>query len=184
MRERYGEMYGEMHRNQKVFPGQNTQHHAPKIAELIRRTQARRLLDYGCGKGMQYLVQRVHEQWGGQLPYCYDVGIRQFASVPEGKFNGILCIDVMEHIHRDDVDEVLSHIFSLLSPVSAIDMAMGFDDLGKNFVFFHISTRPALYKTLPDGRNVHLTVEGPAWWDRKLQPFRTAETIVEVNYGN
>ena len=31
------------------------------------------------------------------------------------------------------------------------------------FAFFAISTRPAK-KTLPDGRNAHLTVQSPDWW--------------------
>ena len=33
----------------------------------------------------------------------------------------------------------------------------------KKFVFFAISTRAAK-KTLPDGRNAHLTVQSPDWW--------------------
>ena len=50
-----------------------------------------RLLDYGSGKGYQYLLARIHENWGGHLPICYDPGVIQLATRPPGRFDGIIC---------------------------------------------------------------------------------------------
>ena len=170
--EDYKKLYSEMHKNDKYFPGYTLKKHADKVAELVKRTNPARLLDYGSGKGYQYLKLRLHERWGGLLPYCYDVGVRQLSERPEGRFDGIICTDVMEHIAEKDVDAILGEVFSF-SNVDWVQQA---------FVFFSISCAPAYRKTLPDGRNVHLTVRPPVWWNGKIIPFHRKGLIVEVAY--
>lgn len=143
------------------------------VIALVARTKPRTMLDYGSGKARQYLVRRVHERWGGLLPHCYDVGVPEFAERPIGTFDGILCGDVMEHIAPEDVDEVLADIFGFASRRPASD---------ESFVYFHISCVPSTHKHLPDGRNVHLTVESPAFWDEKLARFKRPWLIIEAQY--
>lgn len=63
----------------------------------------------------------------------------------------VLCIDVMEHVERESVPEVLKHIRSLT----------------KKAAFFVISCQPAI-KKLEDGRNAHITIEPPHWWEERL----------------
>lgn len=165
----YGAMYSELHKNQKVFPGTSIKSYVKEIADLVHVCRPRNLLDYGSGKGFQYLVSRVHEQWGGMLPHCYDVGVRQLSEKPKGPFDGVICTDVMEHIDQPDVDAILDDIFSFLPPR---------DDGGSSFAFFAIACRPAVKKTLPDGRNVHLTVRPPSWWREKLHHRATEQLLI------
>ena len=64
----------------------------------------------------------------------------------------VVCIDVLEHIEPELIDNVL-------------------DDLQRCVLsggYFTISCRPAK-KTLPDGRNAHLIIEKPEWWEAKLK---------------
>lgn len=150
----YGVAYRALHQNDKRFSGNSILKYADAIAELVREHGAKRLLDYGSGKGYQYLATRIHERWGGVLPYCYDVGVRQLATCPTGMFDGIICTDVMEHIEEGDIGDILGHIF--------------WNALPTGFVFFGISCIPSRAKVLPDGRNVHLTVRPPEWWARRL----------------
>lgn len=164
----YQEAYSRLHENAKYFPGYSIDPYVAQIAELVALVKPLRLLDYGCGKGFQYLVHRVHEKWGGLLPYCYDVGVRQLSAHPEGKFDGIICTDMMEHIEEGDVDAVLADIFNLLREGSV------------GFVFFSICCLPARKKVLPDGRNVHLTVRPPEWWDARIKKY--ARGVVQVAY--
>ena len=162
----YEKVYGAMHDGkQKVFSGYSIKPYIPKIASLVYDHLPRRILDYGSGKGYQYLALRVHEQWGGVLPYCYDPGVVQLRERPEGSFAGIICTDVMEHIEETDVDNVLNDIFSFAYPLG--------------FVFFGIACRPAKRKKLPDGRDVHVTIKPPVWWLDKLSRYnKTGRAIV------
>lgn len=169
----YGAMYSEMHNNQKVFPGTSIKSYVAEIAQCVGLYRPRNLLDYGSGKGFQYLVSRVHEQWGGLLPHCYDVGVRQLAEKPKGPFDGVICTDVMEHIDEPDVDAILADIFSMVPKR---------DDGGKSFTFFSIACRPAARKKLPDGRDVHLTVREPEWWDARLASFRRDGLAIRAEY--
>ena len=163
----YAAAYTQMHEaNQKAFAGFSIKNYVDDIAKLVYATGAQSLLDYGSGKGYQYLAKRVHEQWGGILPTCYDVGVRQLSDRPVGTFDGVICTDVMEHIDEPDVDRILADIFSF----------------AEKFVFLCISCRPAKKKMLPDGRNVHLTVRSPEWWNRKISALKHGDLVVQVAY--
>ena len=72
----YAEQYGQMHAKGKYFPGYSITPYVGAIAELVKKHQPSRMLDFGSGRGLQYLKRRVHEEWGGLLPHCYDIGVR------------------------------------------------------------------------------------------------------------
>jgi hypothetical protein len=152
----YAEVYGEMHGNQKYFPGFSITEYIDVIAEAVKACKPERILDYGSGKGYQYLVRREHEKWGGLLPYCYDVGVRHLSGRPPGKFQFIICTDVLEHIEEHDLSTFLADVFS-------------FADSAACMVFFSICCVPARHKVLPDGRNVHVTVRPKEWWAELLK---------------
>lgn len=150
----YAKAYAELHQNQKHFLGYSILPHVERIKGLVEDTGSRTLLDYGCGKGFQYLKERVHEAWG-ILPYCYDPGVRAISDKPQGKFDGVICTDVLEHIEESDVPGVL-------------DELVGY---AHRFVFLAICCRPAGHKRLPDGRDVHVTVKPPEWWEARIRGF-------------
>ena len=88
----------------------------------------------------------------GILPTLYDPAVDEFSAKPRGKFDGVICTDVAEHVPEDEVDVFLSDVFSH----------------ARKFVFITICTRPAK-KLLPDGRNCHLTVKPATWWLRTIE---------------
>lgn len=147
--EEYVALYQELHRNPKRFPGYSLSAYADEIAEMVIQYSAKTLLDYGCGKGYQYLSRRVHEKWGAILPTCYDPGVSYLDKLPlKGtKFDGVICTDVLEHIPRQDVKKFLKVLF----------------DYADKFVFLTVATFPA-EKELPNGENCHITVRPIAWW--------------------
>jgi hypothetical protein len=163
----YQEAYSEMHQNEKYFPGFSISKHVARVAELVQQCQPSRILDYGSGKGFQYLVRRVHEKWGGMLPYCYDVGVRQLSTKPEGKFEFIICTDVMEHIEEQDLHEVISDILNSSATVCT--------------AFFSISTVPAR-KEFPDGRNLHVTVRPKEWWEAVFKRYQRDGLRIELAF--
>jgi len=148
----YAKAYTELHeRKADMFAGRSIVPHVDAIAQLVEKTGAQTLLDFGSGKGHQYSEDNVHLRWGGIMPTLYDPGIPELAKCPKRRFDGVICTDVMEHIAPDDVKLVLLDVFRH----------------SRLFVFFSIACRPAK-KFFPDGTNVHLTVKGHNWWERKI----------------
>lgn len=139
--------YRRMHRNPRKFCGYSTMQYVKTIAKLIKEYNAKTLLDYGSGKGIQYLKGRVHERWGGILPTCYDPGYIPLAEYPNDTFDGVICTDVMEHIEEENIHKTLKDIFNFAN----------------SFVFLGIATFPAS-SFLPDGRNCHVTIHPTEWW--------------------
>ena len=156
----YAEQYRQMPESGKRFPGYSLGAYVDAIAALVAEHRPERMLDYGSGKGFQYLVRRYHERWGGILPYCYDIGIQQLSELPDGPFGGVLCTDVLEHIEEGDLGGVIRELLSLTA--------------GDGFLFLGISCRPTR-KTLPSGGDVHRTIRPPSWWKLRLANYASLQ---------
>lgn len=153
------ELYRRTHAgNPKRYQGHSTKLYAASIKALIEATGARTLLDYGSGKGCQYLTgRRVHERWGGILPWCYDPGVIGLAERPPQRFDGVISCDVMEHIPEELLPTVLADVFGY----------------AERFVLLGISTVPS-HKDLADGSQSHKTVRPPEWWMETIARHATA----------
>lgn len=156
-------------RHPKWWAGRMHPDGADAIADLVRRTDARRLLDYGSGKGYQYLADRVHERWGGILPHCFDVGVWHLRRRPEGEFDGLICTDVMEHIAECDIDDVLDDALGFLRRDALV------------FAYFNVFCNLS-GRNWREGKNVHLTVRPPEWWDRKIAQRVPGNTLLWIDY--
>jgi hypothetical protein len=143
---------------QQTFPGNSLLPHVARIGELIAATGAKTVLDYGCGKGLQYHPQKIMvngqcvadgiaEFWGVDEVRCYDPGYAPFRALPEGSFDGVVCTDVLEHCPEQDLAWILDEIF----------------DYARAFVYLNVACFPAK-KTLPNGENAHVTVQPADWW--------------------
>ena len=134
------------------FKGMSLLKHVREISALVSGTDSHTLLDYGCGRGVQYNDTRCHLYWGGIMPALYDPAVSEHNIRPVGKFDGVICTDVAEHIPEDEVDDFLKDLF----------------EYAEKFVFITVCTRPAV-KKLPDGRNSHLTIKSEDWWFSKIK---------------
>lgn len=120
---------------------------APIVTDLVNKFGVAQLLDYGCGKGrLGYNLkpERRLEVYG------YDPAIPDLSDTPE-PCEMVACIDVLEHIEPNLLDNVLD------------DLCRVTLDIG----FFTIHTGPAV-KTLSDGRNAHLIQKPYSWWLPKI----------------
>lgn len=166
------ELYQDMHASQKYFPGFSITAHVPAIVEIVEQFRQvggpdPRMLDFGCGKGMQYLKRRVHEAWG-VLPHCYDPGVSHLSEIPEGQFDIVLCIDVLEHVEEADVPSVLDQIHRTIASGGT--------------AFLAISTVTSR-KKLPDGRSVHVTVKPGEWWEEQIKAVFHDKRCIAVYVG-
>jgi hypothetical protein len=158
-------VHGEQFRQipaEQTFAGQSLPRHAKSIKAFIDRFAARTILDYGSGKGRQYEPIRVQLEgreypsipayWGVDKITCYDPGYAPFSRIPEGKFDGVLCTDVLEHCPQDDLAWIVAELFGYAS----------------EFVFANVACYPAM-KRLSNGENAHCTVQPTSWWEALIQ---------------
>ena len=124
-------------------------HFAPLVAKIVAGNKVGELLDYGAGKGRLGEALDKLKARPRKLRH-YDPAVPKWAATP-APAEMVACIDVLEHIEPELIDNVLD------------DLARLTGRLG----FFTIHTGPAA-KELPDGRNAHLIQEPPAWWLPKL----------------
>jgi Methyltransferase domain len=114
------------------------------VSTLVNRLSALSVLDYGCGsmQNLRNVLRPDHEvSYEG-----YDPAVEEFSGEPDPA-DLVCCIDVLEHIEPELLDNVLDHL-QRLSP---------------KWAFMTVHTGPAR-KTLSDGRNAHLIQQPPCWW--------------------
>ena len=102
------------------------------------------VLDYGCGAG--HFKRECNKLFPEIEVSEYDPGIIGKDSPPEPK-DFVVCVDVLEHIEPNSLDEVLQHI--------------------RDLNIYGALLQPCLVKAdtlLPDGRNAHLIVKSAYWW--------------------
>lgn len=147
------DQYRQMHKEGR-FKGHSLTQYAGEIRDLIKQTGSTSLIDYGCGKAIEYVRHKIHESWGITELALYDPYCEAHDKKPTGNFDGLVCTDVLEHVEPSELCMVLADIFSYSS----------------KFIFLGISTKEA-HKKLPDGRNAHLIVEPPEWWNGTIQAY-------------
>ena len=148
---------------EKTFPGASLPAQAPRIKRLIDLTGSQVVLDYGSGKGQQYdpmnLTDPTGKTWPSVMDYwdvdeivCYDPCYAPYSALPEGRFDGVISTDVLEHCPEEDVEWIIGEIFGY----------------AEKFVFANVACYPAR-KRLPTGENAHCTIKPVEWWSDIIQ---------------
>jgi hypothetical protein len=143
---------------QDTFDGRSLRKEVVRIKRLIDQTGALTILDYGSGKGGEYeprpLVIKGQGEWDSVIDYwgidevtCYDPAYAPYSTLPSGRFDGVVCTDVLEHCPEEDIDWIVPEIFSF----------------AERFVYLAVACYPAK-KRLPNGENAHCTIQPPEWW--------------------
>ena len=144
----YREQLEKIHSTQEW--GNTAKNKWKEITNIAEELQETTILDYGAGQGS--LRKKLQEEFPDKYTIVeYEPGKEKLSALPAPP-NCVVCIDVLEHVETELVDNVL-------------------DDLKRVTIkkgMFSISTRLA-QKILPDGRNAHLTVKPLEWWEPKLK---------------
>ena len=142
-----------------AFPGKKTLQFVGPIRDLFVKHAVKTCLDYGAGKGSHYSDSVVITDNASGKEYK---GLKAFWELsdvetwepglelesPKGSFDGVICVDVLEHCFAADLPWIVDEIFSL----------------AEKCVFLNIACYPA-QAILPNGENVHISVRAPEWWD-------------------
>jgi len=164
----YADLNKQLHDDKPEY-GVSASKDAGTIVKLERSAGYKVILDFGCGKGA---LKPAVAQIAPDLTILeFDPAVPGKDQLPQQEVHLIAALDVMEHIEP----EYLNAVFETMCA------------LKPHGVLMKIALTPA-QKTLPDGRNAHLIVESPEWWDARLKPyFKTFTTqtlpLHHVFYG-
>ncbi len=148
----YRKMNQKLHKSPRGF-GASGHRWVTQIHTVIHMLDLRSILDYGCGQETFWTKFRdCYPIVAQDISYVgYDPAVSKKDSLPHGKFDLIICTDVLEHIEPEYLINVIEHLFSF----------------ARRAVFFNIAICPA-NKRLSDGRNAHLIVKSGEWWINQI----------------
>jgi len=119
--------------------------YAPLVAQVVETLGVNDLLDYGAGKGRLGVELKKYIRRSLRIRH-YDPAIAKWSDAPRPS-EFVACIDVLEHIEPELLDNVLDDLKRVTARAA----------------MFTVHTGPAV-KILSDGRNAHLIQQQPAWW--------------------
>lgn len=144
----YQDMLKKQHKNDKSWNNYSwaLKDSLPKILDLVKENSPEIILDYGSGSAGGFSSLS-----GLENVLSYDPAIVEFSKNNKPS-DFVICIDVLEHIEPDFLENVLKDLSNVV----------------KNKAFFSIANTKAA-SILNDGRNAHLIVETFEWWKNKLE---------------
>lgn len=129
--------------------GNKGHRHIPDFIGLFAELGCKNLLDYGSG------TERLRLALATSHPdisvVCYDPGVTGREVLPQPA-DFVVSTDVLEHVEPGAVDAVLDHLCSLTVKGAYLRIAL-----------------TKAKRSLPDGRNAHLTIRSGQWWLEKLR---------------
>lgn len=121
---------------------------ASEIKEFFQAAKFKSISDYGAGKKNLFFALKKLGLENFEY-YAYDPVFPEYGPPKSGDL--VCCIDVLEHIEEEFLENVLDDLESITAKVG----------------FFTVATGPA-QKILADGRNAHLIQKPPSWWLMKI----------------
>jgi hypothetical protein len=137
--------------------------YAPLIVDIMETTGFRSVCDYGAGKCRLGIALKAGVKQFGYFPF--DPAFPEYGEAKPAEL--VSCIDVLEHIEPQYLEEVISQLEKLTTHVG----------------IFSVHTGPAR-KVLADGRNAHLIQQPASWWLEKLLPHFDIIQLTPVKRGD
>ena len=122
-----------------------------EISLFIDYLKPKNILDYGCGNGI--LLKLLKHKYPKINIDGYDPAIKEFSVISNNHYDMIINTDVLEHIPKNDICDVLNHIKSL-----------------SNNVFFCLHHGKA-WTILSNGENAHITIEPKEWYHNLMRNY-------------
>lgn len=130
----------------KSWAGYDVVKYQKQIKDLVVHYNAKTILDYGCGKGLQYVDKLPYEEngpwqtldeWLGVNVYKYDPCVEGFQTPPPPgtKFDGVIVSQVLHTIPDPDMSWVREELESYTGKFCLITLNFQKQAKGKKFIY-------------------------------------------------
>lgn len=170
----------QFHLQNKTYSGGGTLAYADEIKALAEKHNTKTLLDYGCGKGLQYESgsiinfgannQTFNEYLNLTSVYKFDPCVEQFKVYPplDFKFDAVIAIQALSAIPTKDLSIVVNHLMNMTTK------------------FCFIGTNLKLGKKKKRGNKIEqaYTAEeieriDPDWWKEQFKGWQGSELVLK-----
>ncbi|NDB30342.1 hypothetical protein EB151_12450, partial [archaeon] len=81
----YIDLYKVMHQDKKNYQGVSLHKETSNIANIVMETNSQTVLDYGCGKGNQYIESHLNVLFhiSDDNIFMYDPGFKEHSKLPD-----------------------------------------------------------------------------------------------------
>ena len=146
--------YETLERSQKFqqqsvnWAGYGSYQYVDQLRSIVKEHCCQNMLDYGCGKGLQYTDKNNFADLIGIEQYAlHDPAYDQHASMPKGTWDLVICLDVLPFVPESDIDAVVDLMLSRCNKICVIVLQE----------ITHVKTKKPL-----------VCVKDHAWWQQKL----------------
>ena len=159
----------------KSWAGYDVVKYQKKIKDLVDRYGAKTILDYGCGKGLQYKDKLPYgennqlmtfDEFLGVTVYAYDPCVAGLDTPPpEGtKFDGVICTQVLNSIPDDDLDWVCERLMSYADKFCFIGLNFQRRAKGKKQMYDPVYFQQERTREFFRKKFAHWTGSDLFWW--------------------
>ena len=161
-----------------VFDGGGIQLIYDELEYELDKRGSGTVLDFGSGTGVHWTkkvripgqreLQTASEFFGPRLRgfYRYDPAHPEYCIKPIGKFDIIMCTEVLEHIPTDELPELLTEMKSYLTDDGVVILTIP-KGLSNN--------------AFPDGKNLHITLMETKEWNELLDLYFDDHVLIHHN---
>ena len=102
--------------------GYGSYQYIEQLRSIVRKYRCKTMLDYGCGKGLQYPPgENNFAQLIGIQDYAmHDPAYDSYAELPSGTWDLVVCLDVLPFIPESDIDAVIQLMLSRCNKICVI----------------------------------------------------------------
>jgi len=105
------------------WAGYGSYQYINQLRELVQEYSCKTMLDYGCGKGLQYTDKNNFADLIGIEQYSlHDPACGQHAKLPEGIWDLVICLDVLPFVPKSDIDTVIELILSRCNKICVVGL--------------------------------------------------------------
>lgn len=169
------------HQQNKTYSGGGTLAYAEDIKQLAEKYNPISLLDYGCGKGLQYDENSIitfgpdrvsfDKYIGVKSVYKFDPGVEAFSMPPDitTKFDAIIAIQSLTGVPDADFPRVVNELMA---------MTTQFCFIGNNLTVK--KSKPKKAQIGPDVSEFFVADRlDPEWWKEQFKGWQGSELVLK-----
>lgn len=113
----------EFHKTYKIWAGKATMNYKDLLKDLVNKYQIKTLLDFGCGKGLQYTKHKLDKFLNVQAT-AYDPCLNGLENWPKSQFDMVICLDCLPYIDTGDYAWLYNQLDTLASKLIVLGVQL------------------------------------------------------------